>query len=84
VRGLQGVKEGEYVSDEHDDDNDESTDAFELPSAGQPQHTSLMGVPPDTLNTWRLLMVEFIKASDAERPMLWRNLLNYITAREFH
>tara|TARA_R110000868_G_scaffold8983_3_gene45499 strand:- start:51 stop:269 length:219 start_codon:yes stop_codon:yes gene_type:complete len=72
------------VSDEQDDDNDESMDAFEFPSAGQLQHTSLMGVPPDTLNTWRLLMVEFIKASDADRPMLWRNLLNYITAREFH
>jgi len=84
VRGLQGVKEGEYVSDEHDDDNDESIDAVELPTADQLQHTSLMDVPPDTLNTWRLLMVEYIKASDAERPMLWRNLINYITTREFH
>lgn len=84
MRGLQGVKEGEYVSDEHDDDNDESIDAIELPSADQLQHTSLMGFPLDTLNTLRLLMDEYINASHAERPMLWRNLLNYITAREFH
>ena len=72
------------MSNEHDDDDSESIDAVELPTADQLQHTSLMDVPPDTLNTWRLLMVEYIKASDAERPMLWRNLINYITTREFH
>lgn len=72
------------MSNEHDDDDSESMDAVELPSAGQLQQTSVMGVPLDTLNTWRLLMHEYIDASDAERPMLWRNLINYITTREFH
>ena len=72
------------MSNEHDDDDSESIDAVELPTADQLQQASFMGVPLDTLNTWRLLMDEYIDASDAERPMLWRNLINYITTREFH
>lgn len=73
------------MSNEHDDDDDiEHMDVFELPTMDQLQHTSLMGFPLDTLNTLRLLMDEYIDASDAERPMLWRNLINYITTREFH
>ena len=74
------------MSNEHDDDDDdsESMDAVELPTADQLQQASFMGVPLDTLNTLGILMDEYIDASDAERPMLWRNLINYITTREFH
>lgn len=72
------------MSKEHDDDDSESIDAVELPTADQLQQASFMGVPLDTLNTLGILMDEYIDASDAERPMLWRNLINYITTREFH
>lgn len=73
------------MSNEHDDDDDiEHMDVFELPSMEQLQATALMGLPPGTLDTWRLIMCEYLNANDAERPMLWRNLLNYITTREFH
>lgn len=73
------------MSNEHDDDDDiEHMDVFELPTADQLQQASFMGVPLDTLNTLGILMDEYIDASDAERPMLWRNLINYITTREFH
>ena len=73
------------MSNEHDDDDDiEHVDVCELPSMDQLKDTVLQGVPPNTLDTWRILMCEYLNANDADRPMLWRNLLNHITTREFH